>query len=244
MRTLFDLPVLRPVLALAINLLLIAIGLGAAFTLPIREYPDVDPPVVTVRTLYTGAAAEVVEREVTRVIEDQLSGISGIRLIRSTSRDESSFIQVELQAGTDLDAAAADVRDRVAASRRDLPDGIEEPAVEKASADDFATMYLTLRSDRLGTAELTDIAERRIVDALGTVSGVATVELSGGSATPCGSGWTATRWPRAASRRPMSPRDCGRRMSRSRPGGSRPGGRRSPCAPPRASAARPSSRAW
>ncbi len=180
MRGLFELPVLRPVLALAVNLLLIAIGLGAAFTLPVREYPAVDPPVVTVRTLYTGAAAEVVEREVTRVIEDQLSGISGIRLIRSTSRDETSFIQVELQAGTEIDAAAADVRDRVAVARRDLPEGIEEPAVEKASADDFATLYLILASDRLDTAELTDIAERRIVDALGIVPGVATVELSGG----------------------------------------------------------------
>jgi multidrug efflux pump len=179
MRGIFDLPVLRPVLALAINLLLIAIGIGAALTLPVREYPAIDPPVVTVRTVYPGAAAEVVEREVTRAIEDQLSGIAGIRLIRSTSRDESSFIQVELQAGTDLDAAAADVRDRVAVARRELPDGIEEPAVEKASADDFATMYLILSSDRLETAELTDIAERRIVDAVGIVNGVSTVELSG-----------------------------------------------------------------
>ena len=180
MRSIFDLPVLRPVLALAVNLLLIAIGLGAAFTLPVREYPAVDPPVVTVRTVYTGAAAEVVEREVTRVIEDQLSGVEGIRLIRSLSRDESSFIQVELRAGTNLDAAAADVRDRVSVARRDLPDGIEEPVVEKSSADEFATIYLTLASDRIPTAELTDIAERRVVDAVGVVPGVATVEINGG----------------------------------------------------------------
>jgi multidrug efflux pump len=180
MKSIFDLPVLRPVLALAINLLLIAIGLGAAFTLPVREYPDVDPPVVTVRTLYPGAAAEVAEREVTRVIEDELSGVSGIRLITSQSRDETSLIRVELQAGTDLDAAAADVRDRVAAARRDLPEGIEEPVVEKASADDFAAMYVILRAERIGVAELTDLAERRVVDALGIVPGVASVEVNGG----------------------------------------------------------------
>jgi multidrug efflux pump len=180
MRSLFDLPVLRPVLALAFNLLLVAIGIGAAFTLSVREYPDVDPPVVSVRTLYNGAPAEVVEREVTRIIEDNLSGIAGIRLIRSITRDETSIIIIELNAGTDLDAAAAEVRDRVSASRRDLPAGIEDPVVEKASADEDAVMYLTLRSDRLGTAELTDLAERRLVDPLGIVPGVAGVEIYGG----------------------------------------------------------------
>ncbi|NKE44057.1 efflux RND transporter permease subunit [Roseomonas frigidaquae] len=180
MRSAFDLPVLRPVAALAFNLLLIAIGIGAAFTLSVREYPDVDPPVVSVRTLYTGAPAEVVEREVTRNIEDSLSGIAGIRIIRSITRDESSVVIIELNTGTDLNAAAAEVRDKVAATRRDLPDGIEDPVVEKASADEDAVMYLTLRAEGLDTAELTDLAERRLVDALGIVPGVAGVEIFGG----------------------------------------------------------------
>ncbi|MGG5887152.1 efflux RND transporter permease subunit [Falsiroseomonas sp. HC035] len=180
MKSLFDLPVLRPVLALAFNLLLVAIGIGAAFTLSVREYPDVDPPVVSVRTLYNGAPAEVVEREVTRIIEDNLSGIAGIRIIRSITRDETSIIIIELTTGTDLDAAAAEVRDKVAGTRRDLPAGIEDPVVEKASADEDAVMYLTLRSDILNTAELTDLAERRLVDALGIVPGVAGVEIYGG----------------------------------------------------------------
>ncbi|MGK7867724.1 efflux RND transporter permease subunit [Falsiroseomonas sp. E2-1-a20] len=180
MKSLFDLPVLRPVLALAFNLLLVAIGIGAAFTLSVREYPDVDPPVVSVRTLYNGAPAEVVEREVTRIIEDNLSGIAGIRIIRSITRDETSIIIIELTTGTDLDAAAAEVRDKVAGTRRDLPAGIEDPVVEKASADEDAVMYLTLRSDSLNTAELTDLAERRLVDALGIVPGVAGVEIYGG----------------------------------------------------------------
>ncbi|WP_135468492.1 efflux RND transporter permease subunit [Crenalkalicoccus roseus] len=178
---LFRLPVVRPVLAAALNLLLIAIGLGAALTLPVREYPAVDPPVVTVRTFYLGASAEVVEREVTRVIEDNLSGISGIRVIRSNSRDEASFITVEFRAGVDIDAAAADLRDRVAGARRNLPAGIEEPVVEKQEADDLPVIFLTLTSERLGTAELTDLAERLMVDQLGTVTGVAGVQVAGGS---------------------------------------------------------------
>lgn len=181
MRSLFDLPVLRPVLALAFNLLLVAIGIGAAFSLSVREYPAVDPPAVSVRTLYDGAPAEVVEREVTRIIEDNLSGIAGIRIIRSITRDESSVIIIELTTGTDLDAAAAEVRGKVAGARRDLPAGIEEPVVEKASADEDAAMYLTLRSDSLSTAELTDLAERRLVDLLGIVPGVAAIEIYGGS---------------------------------------------------------------
>jgi hypothetical protein len=161
------------VLAACLNLLLIAIGLAAILTLPIREYPDIDPPVVSVSVTYRGAPAEVVEREVTKVIEDNLSGLDELRLIRSTSRDETAQITVEFRTGANLDAAAADVRDRVSAVRRDLPTGIEDPVIEKASADDFPMMYLTLTAERMDTAELTDIADRLMVDALGTVSGVA-----------------------------------------------------------------------
>lgn len=178
---LFALPVVRPVLAAALNLLLIAIGLGAAVTLPVREYPAVDPPLVSVRTVYVGASPEVVEREVTRVIEDNLSGISGIRIIRSTSREELSLIRVEFTPDIDIDSAAADLRDRVAAARRDLPSGIEEPVVEKADADELPVMYLTLTSGSLDTGRLTDLAERVMVDALSTVRGVAGIEVAGGA---------------------------------------------------------------
>lgn len=176
---LLDLPVARPVLAACVNLLLIAIGVGAALVLPVREYPDIDPPVVSVSVIYRGAPAEVVEREVTKVVEDNLSGIDDIRLIRSLSRDETAQVTVEFRAGANLDAAAADVRDRVSAVRRDLPVGIEEPVIEKASADDFPMMYISVRAERLDPAELTDIADRVMVDALGTVPGVARVQIGG-----------------------------------------------------------------
>lgn len=176
---LFDTAVTRPILVAAVNLLLIAVGLGAALTLPIREFPDVDPPTVSITTLYEGAQAEVVEREVTRVVEESLSGVAGIRLIRSTTRDGTSSIRLDLVAGTDVDAAAADIRDRLSAVRADLPDDIEEPSVEKASADADPVLFLTLRSDDYDTAALTDLADRTIVDAIGAVSGVARIEIGG-----------------------------------------------------------------
>lgn len=94
-RSIFSLPVERPILAVSINLLLIAMGLAALLTLPIREYPDIDPPTVSVRTQYVGAPAEVVEREITKIIEDNLSGIEGVRQIQSTSRNEASSINIE-----------------------------------------------------------------------------------------------------------------------------------------------------
>lgn len=176
---LLDSVITRPILAASFNLLLIAIGIGAILSLPIREFPDVDPPSVTVNTIYRGAQAEVVEREVTRIIEENLSGIAGIRQIRSTTRDENSDIDLEFVAGTDIDAAAADVRDKVSAVRNDLPDLVEEPVIEKASADDQPMMYLTVRSDELDTAALTDIVDRTVVDAIGAVSGVSQVQIGG-----------------------------------------------------------------
>lgn len=176
---LLDTVITRPILAASFNLLLIAVGIGAMLSLPIREFPDVDPPSVTVNTIYQGAQAEVVEREVTRIIEENLSGIAGIRQIRSTTRDENSDIDLEFVAGTDIDAAAADVRDKVSAVRNDLPDLVEEPVIEKASADDQPMMYLTVRSDEYDTAALTDLVDRTVVDAIGAVSGVSQVQIGG-----------------------------------------------------------------
>lgn len=178
-RTVFDVAVERPILAASLNLLLIALGLGALLTLPVREYPDIDPPTVSVRTQYVGAPAEVVEREVTKIIEDNLSGIEGVRQIQSTSRNEASSINIEFSAGTDINAAAADVRDKVSSVRNQLPDDVEEPVIEKANADDQPMMWITLRSDTLKPPELTDVAERLITDAVGVVPGVARIQIGG-----------------------------------------------------------------
>ena len=178
-RSIFTLAVERPILAASLNLLLIALGLAAIFTLPIREYPDIDPPTVSVRTQYVGAPAEVVEREITKIVEDNLSGIEGIRQISSTSRNEASSINIEFRAGTDINAAAADVRDKVSSVRNQLPDDVEEPVIEKANADDQPMMWITLQSAELGPPELTDLADRLIVDAIGVVDGVSRIQIGG-----------------------------------------------------------------
>lgn len=178
-RSVFTLAVERPILAASINLLLIALGLAAIFTLPVREYPDIDPPTVSVQTRYIGAPAEIVEREITKLIEENLSGIAGIRQIASTSRNESSNINIEFEAGVDINDAASDVRDKVSSVRGRLPDDVEEPVIEKANADDQPMMWITMRSDELKPPELTDLADRLIVDAIGVVDGVARIRVGG-----------------------------------------------------------------
>ncbi len=178
-RSVFSLAVERPILAVSINLLLIALGLAAIFTLPVREYPDIDPPTVSVRTSYVGAPAEIVEREITKLIEENLSGIAGIRQISSTSRNEASSINIEFQAGVDINDAASDVRDKVSSVRGRLPDDVEEPVIEKANADDQPMMWITMRSNELKPPELTDLADRLIVDAIGVVDGVARIQVGG-----------------------------------------------------------------
>ncbi len=174
-----DTSIRRPVFAVVLSLILVVLGVAAYIRLPVREYPDVDPPVVSISTVYPGASAEIVAREVTQRIEDAISGIEGIDLVDSTSRDGLSDIDVEFVLGRDVDGAAADVRDRVSRVRRDLPDEVEEPVIAKASSDAQAMMWITLTSERLSPLELTDYASRYLVDRLSTVGGVANVIIGG-----------------------------------------------------------------
>lgn len=169
----------RPVLASVISLLLLVVGIAAMTQLPVREYPDIDPPVVSVSTVYPGASAEVVDREITEVIEEQISGIQGIKRITSTSRDAVSAISVEFQLDEDLDAAAAEVRDRLGRARRNLPDEAEEPVVSKVSADAQPVMWITLTSPQRSALELTQYAEQQLQDPLSVVPGVARVLVGG-----------------------------------------------------------------
>jgi len=119
----------RPVLATVISLLITMLGVIALFRLPNRELPDVDPPIVSVITVYSGAAPEVVETSVTEPLEDQLIGIEGVKHLTSLSREQVSSITVEFELGRDVDLAAADVRDRVARARNQIPKDVEEPIV-------------------------------------------------------------------------------------------------------------------
>ncbi len=174
-----DISVTRPVLAAVLSLLLIAFGLVAFERLPLREYPDIDPPVVSIETIYPGAAANVVENRITEILEDRVSGVEGIRFIESSSEDGRSTISVEFNVGRDVDAAANDIRDRVSAVLADLPEEADPPEIQKVNSNEDVIMWLNLASDRMTVPELTDYAERYLVDRFSVLDGVARVRVGG-----------------------------------------------------------------
>jgi multidrug efflux pump len=174
-----DLSVRRPVFATVISLLLLILGLASLSGLPVRQYPDIDSPVVSIETSYRGASAEVVETKVTQVIEDVIAGIEGVEKLTSTSRDERSDIRVEFVLSRDVDAAANDIRDRVARIVDQLPREADPPEIAKSDSSSESIMWLNLTSDRHDGLQLTDYAERYLIDRLSTVPGVARVRVSG-----------------------------------------------------------------
>lgn len=187
-----DLSIRRPVLATVMSLMLVMLGFLSFLRLPVREYPDIDTPTVSVRTVYSGASAEVVESQVTRPLEDSLAGIEGIDTMKSVSREEVSEITIDFRLERDPDAAAADVRDRVSRVRGRLPDDVEEPIISKVEADANAIMWLAFYSDRDSVLEITDFADRFVQDRLQTVPGVASV-IIGGERTYAMRVWLETR---------------------------------------------------
>ncbi len=174
-----DTSIKRPVFATVVNLALMIGGLFAFDRLTVREVPDIDRPVVSVTTTYRGASANIIESQVTQVIEDAVAGIEGINILTSTSREESSAVSIEFDIGRDIDAAVGDVRDRVGRAIRNLPDEADPPRIAKSDADARAIMWLTLTSDRLDHLELTDYADRFLTDRLSIVPGVASVRIGG-----------------------------------------------------------------
>ncbi len=174
-----DRAVRRPVFATVISALLVVLGLAALSGMPVRQYPDVDSPVVSIETTYGGASAEVVETKVTQVIEDVIAGIEGIEKLTSTSRDERSDIRVEFILTRDIDEAANDIRDRVARVVDQLPTEADPPQIAKVDTFRSAVMYLNLVSDRHSGLELTDFADRYLIDRLSSVPGVARVQVYG-----------------------------------------------------------------
>ncbi len=174
-----DTSVRRPVLATVFSLLLIAFGVLSFQNLPLRELPDVDPPIVSVETTYVGASAAVIENRVTKPIEDRLSGLEGIRKIVAQSSEGISRITIEFELSRDIDDAANDVRDRVSRARGELPDEADPPEIVKAESDARPIMWLNLSGENMDALELTDYAERRILDRFSVLDGVARVALSG-----------------------------------------------------------------
>jgi len=174
-----DLCIKRPVFATVLSVIVVLIGLISYFRLPVREYPNIDEPVVTVETTYKGASAEIIESQVTKPLEDSLSGIEGIEFMTSTNRAEQSQITITFRLTRDVDAAANDVRDRVARVRQTLPDEIDEPVIAKVEADAEPIIYLAFASDRHTPLEVTDFADRVVKARLQTLDGVADVPIYG-----------------------------------------------------------------
>jgi multidrug efflux pump len=169
----------RPVFTTVLSLVIILFGLIGFSRLGVREFPRADRPVVSVNTSYPGANAAVMESQVTEVLEEEINTVSGIRSLRSTSRDGRSSLRVEFELGDDLDRAANDIRDRVAAARQRLPEEAEAPVVEKADAEGDPIVFLNIKSEDRSLLELTEIADNVFKPRFETIDGVGRVDIWG-----------------------------------------------------------------
>ncbi len=169
----------RPVLTVMMSLALILFGIIGLLRLPVRELPNIDPPIVSVMTVYPGANAQVIETEVTERLEEELNSIEGIKTLTSESKEQVSNITIQFNLARPVDVAAQDVRDRVSRARGKLPEDIEEPIIAKQEADAQPIMWIALHSDRYDTLELSRIAERQLKDVLQTTPGVSQIVIGG-----------------------------------------------------------------
>jgi len=169
----------RPIAAVMFNLALALVGLVALSRLPVRELPDIDPPVVSATTVYPGANAELVEADVTEPLEQEINNIPGIKILRSESREQVSIITVEFELNHSVDIGAQDIRDRISRVRDKLPEDIKEPIVAKQDADAQEVMWIALFSESRSTLELSNLAERQIRDRLQVVPGVGGINFGG-----------------------------------------------------------------
>ncbi len=174
-----DLSIRRPVFAAVISLLLVALGVMAFTRLTVRELPNIDPPIVSVSVSYPGASAAVVETRITQILEDALAGIEGIRTIESRSRNGRADVTIEFNLTRDIEAAANDVRDAISRVMDRMPIEADPPEISKVEADADPIMWLNMRSSVMDTMELSDYADRYVVDRLSALDGVARVQLSG-----------------------------------------------------------------
>ena len=175
-----DISVKRPVFASVISLLFIAFGLVSFDRLSLREYPDIDPPVVTVEVSYPGAPANIVETRITELVEKRIAGIEGIDFVESSSNDGESKVTIEFSINRDIDAAANDVRDRIAGIQGELPVEADPPEVQKVDSNDDVIIWQNLASTKMSVPELTDYARRYLVDQYSTLGGVARIRVGGG----------------------------------------------------------------
>ena len=177
--TISSLSIQRPVLTLVFSIVIILFGIVGFTYLGVREYPSVDPPIVTVTTNYTGANADVIESQITEPLEESINGISGIKTLSSVSSDGRSSIRVEFELGIDMDAAANDIRDKVSSAIRQLPPDADPPIVQKSDADAETIFTLTVQTNERNLQELTDIGINVFKERLQTISGVSRIYLWG-----------------------------------------------------------------
>jgi len=169
----------RPVLGIVCNILIVLFGLIGVTFLGVRDYPAIDPPIITVNTAYTGANPDVIETQITEPLEESINGISGIRTLTSTSSEGQSVITVEFNLGTDLEAAANDVRDRVSRAMRNLPNDADPPIITKADANASPIIFLSLKSETRNALDLTDYAVNVLKERLQTIPDVSEVRIWG-----------------------------------------------------------------
>ena len=177
--SLSSLSIRRPVLASVMSIVIILFGVISFFYLGVREYPSVDPPIVTVSSSYVGANAEVIESQITEPLEESINGIAGIRTLTSVSREGRSTITVEFDLEVDLETAANDVRDRVSRAQRILPPDADPPTVSKADADVTPIVFLNVNSDRRDLLDLSYLADNIFKEQLQTIPGVSSIQIWG-----------------------------------------------------------------
>ena len=175
----FEFCIRRSVFSTVLSLVLVLLGVVSYTRLTVREYPNVDEPVVSVSTTYPGASASIIESQITQVLEGSIAGIAGIDVLESTSRAETSRITVRFLSNVDQDVAASDVRDRVSRVRKRLPEEVQEPTIAKVEADAQAILNLVFTSDQMNALEITDYVDRFVLDRLKNLTGVADVTIYG-----------------------------------------------------------------
>jgi multidrug efflux pump len=169
----------RPVLSIVFSLILIIFGVVSFTYLEVREYPSVDPPIVSVTTNYPGANSDVIESQVTEPLEQSLNGIDGIKTLTSESREGSSRIRIEFSLDRDLEEATNDVRDRVSSAQRFLPTDVENPEIRKSDADDTPIIFMFVQSDSKNILQVNDLATNVIKERIQTIPGVSMVRIFG-----------------------------------------------------------------
>ncbi|MCI0406526.1 MAG: efflux RND transporter permease subunit, partial [candidate division Zixibacteria bacterium] len=174
-----EISIKRPVFASVMSLVIILFGVISFTRLPVREYPDIDPPVVSITTLYRGASPNVVETEITDILEEQLSTLEGVRTITSSSQEQGSVIAIEFETGRDVNEAANDVRDRVSRIRGSLPIAADDPIIEKVDVNAQPFIWLALYSTKHSNLEVSDFADRFMKEKFQRLPGVGAVFIGG-----------------------------------------------------------------